>query len=266
MNMRDLITLTEAVARSSLRAYHGTRHDFDKFLLRAVGSGEGAQVFGHGLYFAENAEVARFYADKLGMPSKPDDQHAGIIYEVEITLDPDTLFDYDASLIEQSQFVRDAFGDAFYREEPLINGERWMESMPANMNNHLSIISRNLYQEYAGDIDAFAKAFNARVANAKPEAQSQAAAIIALVRSATMTSGMVMKPGNGIHLINDLRDRHGSHKGVTVMLRKLGIRGIRYLDEGSRDIVGRETRNIVIFNARDVRIVKKTKVGVLPNI
>lgn len=47
-------------------AYHGSRHDFDKFDMSKIGTGEGAQAYGHGLYFAENEGVANSYKDKLG--------------------------------------------------------------------------------------------------------------------------------------------------------------------------------------------------------
>ena len=50
-----------------ITAYHGSPHDFDKFSLDAIGTGEGAQAYGHGLYFAENEGVARWYRDNLAM-------------------------------------------------------------------------------------------------------------------------------------------------------------------------------------------------------
>jgi hypothetical protein len=53
------------------RAYHGTPHDFDRFDLSKIGSGEGAQVFGHGLYFAEKEGTAKWYRDQLSPPDKP---------------------------------------------------------------------------------------------------------------------------------------------------------------------------------------------------
>ena len=52
-------------ADDGIRAYHGSPHDFDRFDLSKIGTGEGAQVYGHGLYFAENEGVARFYRDAL---------------------------------------------------------------------------------------------------------------------------------------------------------------------------------------------------------
>jgi hypothetical protein len=49
----------------SIAAYHGSPHDFDRFDLSKIGTGEGAQAFGHGLYFAENKDVAKGYRDAL---------------------------------------------------------------------------------------------------------------------------------------------------------------------------------------------------------
>ena len=46
-------------------AYHGTPHKFDEFSTDAIGTGEGAQAYGHGLYFAENAGVAGSYRKDL---------------------------------------------------------------------------------------------------------------------------------------------------------------------------------------------------------
>lgn len=46
-------------------AYHGTPHDFDRFSLDAIGSGEGAQVYGWGLYFAGDRKVSEWYRNKL---------------------------------------------------------------------------------------------------------------------------------------------------------------------------------------------------------
>jgi hypothetical protein len=48
-----------------IRAYHGSPHDFDRFDLSRIGTGEGAQVYGHGLYFAEAEATAKAYRDQL---------------------------------------------------------------------------------------------------------------------------------------------------------------------------------------------------------
>jgi hypothetical protein len=46
-------------------AYHGSPHSFDQFDTSKIGTGEGAQAYGHGLYFAGNEGVARSYRDAL---------------------------------------------------------------------------------------------------------------------------------------------------------------------------------------------------------
>jgi hypothetical protein len=64
-----------AVKPSGITAYHGSPHSFDRFSLDKIGTGEGAQTYGHGLYFAENEGVARSYKDSLsGKTSNPLDR------------------------------------------------------------------------------------------------------------------------------------------------------------------------------------------------
>ena len=48
-----------------IRAYHGSPHDFDEFSMEQIGTGEGAQAYGHGLYFSETEDVAKGYRDQL---------------------------------------------------------------------------------------------------------------------------------------------------------------------------------------------------------
>lgn len=48
-----------------IKAYHGSPHDFDRFDLSKIGTGEGAQAYGHGLYFAEKEGVAQVYREAL---------------------------------------------------------------------------------------------------------------------------------------------------------------------------------------------------------
>jgi hypothetical protein len=46
-------------------AYHGSPHDFDRFTTDAIGTGEGAQAYGWGLYFASRRGVAEWYKERL---------------------------------------------------------------------------------------------------------------------------------------------------------------------------------------------------------
>ena len=55
-------------AAEGIRAYHGSPHDFDRFSTESIGTGEGAQAYGHGLYFAESEDVAKAYRHDLTGP------------------------------------------------------------------------------------------------------------------------------------------------------------------------------------------------------
>ena len=50
---------------AGLTVYHGSPHKFDKFDMSKIGSGEGAQAYGHGLYLAEQEGVAKDYRKNL---------------------------------------------------------------------------------------------------------------------------------------------------------------------------------------------------------
>lgn len=51
--------------QDGITAYHGSPYDFQRFDLSKIGTGEGAQSFGHGLYFAEAEPTAISYRDRL---------------------------------------------------------------------------------------------------------------------------------------------------------------------------------------------------------
>jgi hypothetical protein len=134
----------EGAAKKAIKAYHGSPHDFDRFDMSKIGTGEGAQAYGHGLYFADNEEVAKSYRDQLSGNigrSYPDEQSAmaaagpggmamdtgdlgwyargadgkwvtdhvpGKMYEVNINADPEHFLDWDKPLSQQSEKVRAA--------------------------------------------------------------------------------------------------------------------------------------------------------------
>ena len=66
-----------------IRAYHASPHDFDKFDISKMGTGEGAQVYSKGLYFAQNPDVMeqyfRDFSQRKVDPSSPAGMAKGII-------------------------------------------------------------------------------------------------------------------------------------------------------------------------------------------
>jgi hypothetical protein len=51
--------------KAGFKAYHGTPYRFEQFDLEKIGTGEGAQAYGYGLYFAGEPDVARGYRRTL---------------------------------------------------------------------------------------------------------------------------------------------------------------------------------------------------------
>lgn len=45
--------------KTLLEAFHGSPHKFDKFSMDQIGTGEGVQQYGHGLYFADDIDTAK---------------------------------------------------------------------------------------------------------------------------------------------------------------------------------------------------------------
>jgi hypothetical protein len=54
--------------QSGAIVWHGSPHKFDRFDASKIGTGEGTQAYGHGLYFAESPEVARTYSMLAAKP------------------------------------------------------------------------------------------------------------------------------------------------------------------------------------------------------
>ena len=48
--------------------WHGSPHKFDAFDSSKIGTGEGAQAYGHGLYLADSQDIAKGYRAKLNDP------------------------------------------------------------------------------------------------------------------------------------------------------------------------------------------------------
>lgn len=82
-------------------AWHGSPHDFDEFDLGRIGTGEGAQAHGWGLYFAKKKSVSKNYqkvlSKRLGTTNPK-------LFKVEIP-DEKTMLDEDKYFKEQNKDV-----------------------------------------------------------------------------------------------------------------------------------------------------------------
>ncbi len=89
-------------------AYHGTHaKNIEKFLTDYIGTGEGAQAYGYGLYFASDKGVADWYKDKVSEKKGT----KGQVYKVDLKPEEDEYLLWDRPLSEQSDKVKQAIID-----------------------------------------------------------------------------------------------------------------------------------------------------------
>jgi hypothetical protein len=239
--------------------YHGSPHKFDKFDSSKIGTGEGAQAYGHGLYLAESPDVAGIYQKTLSgrLPTGWSDKYPesarayirGVVGDVA-----------DGSLTAEkaAKYIQNA--NANMRSYPA-------DKLAAELAEGANLTKGNLYKVDLPD-EAIAKMldWDKPLSQQAPEVQKAIAG--SNVRLSSMQGGHKIfdpaMPWQGGHAYQDLTSKltpsgvvqvmgpgSGNSKGAAQRLasehlRELGIPGIRYLDGGSRG-AGTGTSNYVVF-------------------
>jgi hypothetical protein len=103
----DVLSMGAAADNPGIIAYHGSPHSFDQFDISKIGTGEGAQAYGHGLYFAEREGTAKSYRDTL--------TRGKWTYEGQPVANSTTPLDYLDKKVFDAQGPRAAIDDALGR-------------------------------------------------------------------------------------------------------------------------------------------------------
>lgn len=226
-------TLRQVGQRGAI-VWHGSPHKFDKFDSSKIGTGEGAQAYGHGLYLAESPGVARDYAGALSAAkaTKP-------VGNVDLTQAYQNLpNDVPETLLAARRDFRE-LTDA----GELSTADR-RDFLTAVKNNLAASKNGQLYKVDLPD-DAIAKMLNwdKPLSEQPQEIQSIAKSLLgknnnpmAWLVNDGAAQDMTM---TGKQFLNTLI-------GGESQLQKAGIPGIRYLDGGSRG-TGAGTSNFVVF-------------------
>ncbi|MGI0034328.1 MAG: hypothetical protein ACRD98_00470 [Nitrososphaera sp.] len=86
-----------------LPVFHGSPHKFTRLSAEKIGTGEGGQAYGHGLYFAENPQVAREYVRSRPVSGRPE----AFLYHADIPEEHiGRMLDWDKPLSEQPENVK----------------------------------------------------------------------------------------------------------------------------------------------------------------
>lgn len=220
---------SEVAAPEGITAYHGSPRTFDKFDMSKIGTGEGAQAYGHGLYFAENEGVARGYQENLSGRSNDPHQYTAADYL------RDAGGDRAKAIAELEARISERFGD----KRPKI-GELGFDTYRKLQDAHGLLKSGE-------DINLNEGALYQVRLNVKPDElldwdrplSQQSEFVRGKVTGILGRTPPVDHPGGTLY--NRMSEEFGGARGapppeMTERLKAQGIKGIRYLDQGSRPI------------------------------
>ena len=237
-----------------MTAYHGSPHTFDKFSLDKIGTGEGAQAYGHGLYLAENPEVAEQYRNALstyhttlnGEALSP--QHPQFQASMSIAANG-----YDEAVKQAKAALESGFIDKTSAAKQLADIEALKGAVIKQKQNG------NTYKTDIPD-EAVARFldWDKPLSQQAPEVQAALAPIIE--RTAKSFPDIRNADPTGAGLYRAYKSHRGNNADyASEAIKESGIPGIRYLDEGSRG-AGQGSSNFVSFDPEMIRILERNGV------
>lgn len=246
-DMTDLaLNLNPVMGLIGATAYHGSPAIFDKFDIKKLGSGEGAQSYGHGMYFAENPAVAKQYTT-AGLSAKaPDRATEFIIRAKEATTNDEAA----------KQFLQKRLTGAADDVKPYLQQA---------LSNFDSFKGGNLYKVDIPDTSI------PKMLDWDKPIKEQKSIMQALKKASKQKDefannilkyDLVDEPTLlGKDLYDKLNYQFGENQSLSSdYLSRFGLKGIKYLDEGSRG-TGKGTSNFVVFDPSNVKILEKGLLG-----
>jgi hypothetical protein len=242
-----------------IEAWHGSPHDFEQFDISRIGTGEGAQAYGHGLYFAEREGVARSYQDALS-----DAKINGKSYN------PDNPFHAATGLAEEFRGRDAALGEAIRRaQQPdptgfydqvaaILSSDRPLPAIESSGALYKVKITANKdhmldWDKVVTDVAMLDKVM-AAANQIQPGWYDRLMGQGKDLAKWALTEGDSPKTGASIY--GALKRGLGSDEAASEALSKAGVPGIKYLDGGSR-AVEEGTHNFVVFDDKHVQITHK---------
>jgi hypothetical protein len=231
-----------------IRAYHGSPYDFNAFDTSKIGTGEGAQAFGHGHYAAEAESTARYYRDTLSKWTDNVAQHVNDITGVDISEDYLPAIRQIAmgsgagvgsattALKARVPELRDIDGSSMIGPHPTL--EKLITAIRSDQNKgHMYELNIRAEPEHMLDWDQ-------TIGTHPPEIRD---------KLYDMGYGATQR-GKDVYM-HMSRGKEGD-AGASAKLRDAGIPGIKYLDQGSR-AAGEGTSNYVVFDPATIEILRK---------
>jgi hypothetical protein len=240
---------------AEIDVYHGSPHRFEEFDASKIGTGEGAQAYGHGIYLAESPNVAQHYSTGGGgfVPVQGKDNvyfNGQWVQDFSDKKSPEGLAKYAMSQSSTGTTIKE-------KTETLSKIGRkdaadWLEKNADKFNQSKgNLYTADLPDEIVDRMLRFEMPLS--------EMPDDVAKLINPIRE------QLAKQSNP-HLFANLKTvgdiiQYSNAVGLKPheRLQKAGIPGIKYLDAGSRGQGGSGTRNFVVFPGEEkkVKILKR---------
>lgn len=220
-------------------AYHGSPYKFDKFSMGKVGTGEGAQAYGHGLYFAENPKVAKSYSSP---EAKILDTHTGEFIDTrEVPLREMANIGNEGARykwVKKGHLYKTDIPDEAVGK--MLDWDKPLSQQSETAKNFLQKTFRVVKEENADQpwVTYFGNQPLNSYRTRKAALEEIEKSPIPLLINGVETNGVPARAGlNEIFMQN-------------------GIPGIKYLDQGSRQ-AGKGTSNYVLFDENLAKILER---------
>jgi len=286
--------------RLELDVYHGTPHRFPateanplgEFDASKIGTGEGAQSYGHGIYLAEKPEIAKYYKNTIQVD--PEEFVDGQKFD---ELNPEHLAAYYAAghmkvrkgrfnPEEAANFIADRTDEPHRKAAELLRkgkfgkytetepGALYKADLPDEMIDRMLDWDKPLSQQPAAVRNLFPTVEEAKTIDAEMIRLSEAALAANDINSPAQAAWDAMykspryrmarivvdetdpklrgKFANGQEIYRAISG--GNEKAASEQLKSMGIPGIKYLDAGSRGQGGAGTRNFVVFPGEEKKV------------
>jgi hypothetical protein len=240
-----------------ITAYHGSPHDFDQFDISKIGTGEGAQSYGHGLYFAQAEPTAKEYRDRLAYETPS----SGDTMADEFAVDPGThKFMSEQDIAEHIEDVQRKASKTIFdggKQKYLFDDG----SILTDEGDHFRAAQKDKGRMYEVHINAHPDHFLDWDAPLSKQSQHVQDALAQHPKANRLFGNDVVKgelvEPTGQSILNRLL---GSAAENSKQLHDLGIKGVKYFDQGSRG-KGEGTRNYVVFDDKLVNVKRKYAQG-----
>lgn len=236
------------------QAYHGSPHLFDSFSLDKMGSGEGSQAFGWGLYFAEERAVAEFYRNVLTL-------ERGFTYRGEAGLRRDEVLervtsDYPRGYLDN---VSTAAGVADQVMDQIVYAPG--EGAPRRYQEGSERL--DCYRALVNDITRPPGAGYLYEVQIPDDDELLQGDQLLTLQSAQVLAAFARPDGSlgayegltGLEAYRRLAASVGGPRAASEMLNNLGVRGLKYLDAVHRGL-NAGTSNFVIWDESAIAITR----------